>query len=301
MKRILVSTSSFGIYDNTPLDKLKDGGYDILMNPFNRKLVKDELLKMLPGVSGIIAGLEMIDRDVLKSSKLKVISRVGAGMSNIDLKTAEEMGIQIFSTPDAPTNAVAELTVAGMLNCLRQIPQMNQDLHNRQWNRQNGLQLEGKKVLIIGFGRIGRRVAELLKPFNAELLIVDPFLKKTGVNVLSIEEALPQADIITFHCSGEERVLTRERFQLVKQGAIICNAARGGLIDEDELIVSLNKGQITGCWLDTFEEEPYTGKLTEFPQVILTPHVGSYTRECRVKMEMQAVDNLITGFNEGRK
>lgn len=300
-RKILTGTSSFADFDKAPLNKLIEADFHVVQNPYKRKLTKSELLELLGDVSGIIAGLEPLDREVLRNSKLKVISRVGAGLSNVDLKTSEELGIKVYSTPDAPANAVAELTVAGMLNCLRQIPQMSQDLHNKQWNRQNGLQLEGKKILIIGYGRIGRRVAELLKPFNVELIVVDPFLKKTGVNVLPIEDALPQADIITFHCSGEDRVLTRERFKLVKEGAIICNAARGGLIDEDALIVSLENGQVSGCWLDTFEEEPYTGKLTEFPQVILTPHVGSYTRECRVKMEMQAVDNLITGFNEGHK
>jgi len=300
-KKVLTGTSSFADFDKAPLNKLIEADFHVVQNPYKRKLTKAELLELLGDVSGIIAGLEPLDREVLRSSKLKVISRVGAGLSNVDLQASEELGIRVYSTPDAPTNAVAELTVAGMLNCLRQIPQMNQDLHNKLWIRQNGLQLEGKKVLIIGYGRIGRRVAELLRPFNVELIVVDPFVKEKGLNVLSIEDALPQADIITFHCSGEGRILTRERFKLVKKGAIICNAARGGLIDEDELIEALNNGQVSGCWLDTFEEEPYTGRLTKFSQVILTPHVGSYTRDCRVKMEMQAVDNLITGFREAKK
>lgn len=291
--KILTATSTFSEFEPRPLEKLVQSGFEVTHNPYRRKLTKEEVMSLLDGVTGIIAGLEPLDGEVLRRSDLKVISRVGAGISNVDLRTAEELGIKVFSTPDAPVSAVAELTIAGMLNCLRQIPAMDRDLHKGEWNRRNGYQLEGKTVLIIGFGRIGRRVAKLLEAFDVRILAVDPFVKDAGANLVEIDEALPQADIITFHNSGEECILNRERFGQLKDNVIICNAARGGLIDESALEDALKEKRILACWLDTFEQEPYKGKLARFDNVILTPHVGSFTRECRVKMEMQAVDNLI--------
>ncbi|MGE0268312.1 MAG: phosphoglycerate dehydrogenase [Candidatus Omnitrophota bacterium] len=291
--KILTSTSSFGSYDVSPLNKLRDADFEVIGNPYKRKLSREEVLALLPGVTGLIAGVEPLDRDVLQQSQLRVISRVGAGVSNIDLKAAERLGIKICSTPDAPTNAVAELTIAGMLTCLRKISWMDRDLHAGKWQRQDGYQLEGKNVAIIGFGRIGRRVAELLMPFNVHLLIVDPFCSDKSIRTVTLETALSQADIITFHTSGDECILSRDLFKILKPGVVICNAARGGLIDESALIDYLDAGGILGCWLDTFENEPYKGRLSTYQNVVLTPHVGSFTRECRIKMEMQAVDNLI--------
>lgn len=297
--KILTGTSSFGGYDTAPLKRLQSENFETILNPYKRKLTKDEVMELLPGISGLIAGLEPLDAEVLRQSELKVISRVGAGISNIDLDVAAQLGIKVCATPDAPTNAVAELTVAGILNCLRQIPAMDRDLHEGEWNRRNGYQLEGKTVLIVGYGRIGRRVAELLRPFGVKLLVADPLYKGSDMTPQPLESALPDADIVTFHCSGEDCLLTSELFASLKDGVVLCNAARGGLIDEAALISSLESGQTRACWLDTFSEEPYQGKLREFPQAVLTPHVGSFTRECRIKMELQAVDNLINALKTG--
>ena len=118
------------------------------------------------------------------------------------------------------------------------------------------------------------------------------------VRFLSLEEALPQADIITIHAAGDRIILGRKEFAAMKNGVFLLNCARGNIIDEAELVRSLENGLVSGAWLDCFSEEPYVGPLTKYPQVILTPHVGSYTAECRKRMEMEAVDNLITGFQE---
>lgn len=294
-QKILTGTSSFGKFDSKPLEVLEQAGYEVMLNPHARKLSKDEVMNLLNGVTGLIAGLEPLDADVLRKSELKVISRVGVGISNIDLKVAEELGIKVCSTPDAPTDAVAELTVAGILNGLRHIPQMDRDLHQGKWIRQNGSQLKGKTVLIVGYGRIGRRVAELLAVFGVKLLIVDPLVE--AVNRVSLEAGLKQADIVTLHLSGEHCVLGPKEFSLIKKGAYICNAARGTLIDESALIQALDSGVVRGCWLDTFEDEPYSGPLTNYDQAILTPHVGSFTRECRIQMEKEATHNLISALS----
>ncbi len=298
--KILITPSSFGELDLEPIDELVKNGFEVVKNPFGRKITTQELKELLLGTVGLIAGLETIDRETLRNSTLKVISRCGVGMSNIDLKAAKELGIIVKNTPDAPTIAVAELTLGALLGLLRMIPQMSQDLHQEGWNKKIGTQLSGKNVLIIGFGRIGRYLVKLLRPFNVKLLAVDPALSGIvdGVPIVSIKRALPQADIICLHLSGATQVLGKEEFSKVKKGVLILNAARGGVIDEEGLEEAIKEEKVAGVWLDVFAEEPYAGPLVDYPQVLLTPHVGSYTRECRKRMEMEAVSNLLSALRQ---
>lgn len=295
--RILIGPSSFAATDKTPLDRLIVAGYEVIDNPYKRKLTKKELLDLLDdNVVGLIAGLETIDREVLEKTRLQVVSRVGAGLSNVDLAAARDLGVGVFNTPAAPTNAVAELTVGAMLSLLRMIPQMNQALHDRQWQKKIGLQLQGKTVAVIGFGRIGRRVAELLSPFRVNILVVDPNLDESacaGYKKLTLWTALPEADIVTIHSSGQDCLIAEKEFSLMKKGSYLLNVARGGVISESALVRAIEDGTLAGAWLDTFGEEPYSGPLCSFPNVILTPHAGSYTAECRLQMENEAVDNLL--------
>ncbi|MCX5715879.1 MAG: phosphoglycerate dehydrogenase [Candidatus Omnitrophica bacterium] len=298
-EKVLIGPSTFCAVDKEPLERLRKTGCVILDNPFKRKLTKDELVTLLSnGITGIIAGLEPLDREVLGKSALKVISRCGAGLSNIDLEAARELKIKICATPDAPTTAVAELTVGALLSMLRMLPQMDRDLHEGRWSKKIGAQLEGKTVLIIGLGRIGKRVADLLASFNVRIIAADPVRNKAekGIEILPLDRALREADIITIHASGNDRIIGKDEFKIIKKGAYLLNASRGNVIDEVSLIRALEEGGISGAWLDTFDTEPYNGPLTKYPQVILTPHAGSYTAECRKVMEMQAVDNLIAAF-----
>jgi len=301
--KVLIGPSTFAELDTKPLAHLQAAGCEVIKNPYKRKLTKSELMNFLKyDVTGLIAGLEPLDREVLRRSKLRVISRCGAGLSNIDLRAAKELGIKVRYTPDGPTTAVAELTLGALLSMLRMIYQMDRDLHNGKWTKKIGLQLEGKTVAIIGFGRIGRKVASLLEAFNIRIIAVDPNLHEEieGMEVLPLNKALGQADIITIHSSGEQQIIGENEFKLIKQGTFLLNAARGELVDEQSLIRALEEGKIRGAWLDTFKVEPYRGSLTKYPQVILTPHIGSYALECRRSMEMEAAKNLICAFEENK-
>ncbi|MFH2047090.1 MAG: phosphoglycerate dehydrogenase [Pseudomonadota bacterium] len=295
--KILIGPSSFAESDKKPLDRLLAAGFTVIDNRFKRKMTREELHTLLKeDVVGILAGLEPLDRDVLSQSHLKCISRVGAGMNNVDIEAAKELNIAVFNTPDGPTSAVAELTVGALVTLLRWLPQSHQALHDRKWVRKIGGQIEGKTIAIIGFGRIGRRVAELLAPFRAQLIAVDPFLVKSltlPCPLLPMEEALSQADIITIHTSGDECLFDAAAFSLMKSGTLLLNAARGSIISEKALINALDKGIVAGAWLDTFEKEPYEGLLCSYENVVLTPHIGSYTAECRQNMENEAVSNLL--------
>ncbi len=299
-RKVLLGPSTFAAIDKAPLDMLLQEGFEVIENPFKRKLTKNELMELLSdNVAGIIAGLEPLDREVLKKSKLQVISRCGSGMSNVDQQAAKELGVKVFSTPFGPTSAVVELTLGILLSMLRMVPQMDRDLRNGKWNKKIGQQLAGKTVAIIGFGRIGQGVAKALQPFDVKILAVDPFVIEKeicGTPLVALKDALQEADIITLHVSGEEQIVGRKELQLVKQGAFLMNAARGRLIDHEALLESLENGKLAGVWLDTFPDEPYKGPLSNFQQVVMTPHIGSYTKECRSSMEMESVENLIEGF-----
>ena len=299
-KKILIGPSSFAEKDKNPLELLQQQGYTVINNPYGRKLTKEELLILLePDVVGLIAGLEKLDRDVMSKSHLQCISRVGSGISNVDLAAAKDLNIVVKSTPDGPTQSVAELTVGALLSLLRLIPEMNEDLHNGKWAKKIGYELKGKVCLVIGYGRIGKRVADLLKAFGVDIVVYDPYLQsQIGFKKIEqIEDILPTVDIITVHSSGENCLFSGKEFLLMKDGVFILNAARGNAIDEQALINALESKKILGAWLDTFVEEPYTGELTKYKNVLLTPHAGSYTIECRRSMEIEAVNNLINSIN----
>ena len=295
---VLIGPSSFGQADPSPLNLLTEAGLKVSPNPFGRKLTKAEVLELLPGSIGLIAGLECIDRDVLNTSGLRVVSRCGSGLSNVDLDAARDLGVRIFFTPEGPTQAVAEMTLGVMLCLMRNVIAMNDRLHKGHWHKQTGFQLKEKTILIVGFGRIGRRVAALLEPFDVRILVCDPQTAVTGCDyeMVNLVEGIPRADIITLHASGETTLLGRSELDLVKKGVFILNAARGALIDEEVLLHYLTNGSIAGCWLDAFSQEPYIGPLSSLDNVILTPHVGSYTREGRLSMEMEAAMNLLKGL-----
>jgi len=298
--KILIGTSSFGVTDDAPLRTLEAAGIDVVMNPYGRKIDDAELPALLSDDTvGIIAGLETLDRPTLSTSGIRVVSRVGAGMSNVDLEAARELGVLVYSTPDAPTRAVAELTLGAMLSLLRQLPPMDRDMHAGKWVKRLGRQLDQRTVAIIGFGRVGRRLASLLAPFGTRVVVVAPSLEEAhtdGLPVLTLDDALAQADIVTVHASGDERILDERAFSLLRERTLVLNAARGACISEPALIAALDSGRVAGAWIDTFEQEPYSGPLAAYDNVLLTPHVGSNTIECRVEMEQDAVDHLLTGL-----
>ena len=301
---ILIAPSSFAERDATPLQRLKSAGFGIIDNAQKRRLTREELVALLaPNVIGVIAGLEPYDAGVLRQSSLKVVSRVGSGIANVDVAAARELGIAVESTPTGPTAAVAELTIGGLLAVARLIPEMNAELHAGRWEKRIGVQVEGRTIAIVGYGRIGRRVAELLQPFHVRIIVVDPFLspgRGRDLEVMSLEEALPIADVVSLHCAGEDLVMGEPQIAAMKEGAILLNAARGGVVDEAALARALHAQRLHGAWIDTFAKEPYQGPLASCRNTVLTPHVGSYTEECRSSMETEAVENLLRVLGNSR-
>ena len=296
--KIAIGPSSFASVNKTPLKVLKSKGLEVINNPYARKLTENEIIDHLQGVDGLIAGLEPLNSNVFqKSTDLKVIARVGIGMENVDMKSAEIHKIKVSNTPDGPTDAVAEMTLAAALSLSRNIVQANGALHEKQWEKSIGMGLKNANVLIVGYGRIGSKVADYFRILGAQILVCDPFVTKndlqSGEELLELKDGLKLADIITLHAGGDNPILTETEFKMMKKGAIVLNSARANLIDEGALIYALDSGNVSSAWLDVFWNEPYTGKLTDYDQVLLTPHMSTYSVQCRRDMEMAAVENLL--------
>jgi D-3-phosphoglycerate dehydrogenase len=300
--KVLISTTSFAEYDHLPLDMIRRRGLEIQMNPLRRKLTEEEIADLIPDFEGLIAGTEPLTEKVMKNAKrLRVISRCGTGLDNVDKAAAEKMGIKVFNTPGAPTLAVAELTVGLILNLLRKVGQMNIAVKNGRWDKQMGNLLHNKKVGIIGFGLIGQKTGELLSGFGVELAHCDIESKTCSLKCdrLSFEDILGWADVITLHLSppkGCDALIGNRELKLMKKGSWLINVSRGGMVDEKALYEHLRNGHLSGAALDVFEQEPYVGPLRDLDNVILTPHIGSYAKEARIEMERQAAENLLKGF-----
>ncbi|MBP7055806.1 MAG: phosphoglycerate dehydrogenase [Candidatus Omnitrophica bacterium] len=296
---IVITTTSFGEYDPLPINKCKEAGYDVVLNPYKRKIGQEELLQLAASAVGLVAGTEPLTGEVLsKLPQLRVISRCGVGLENVDLEAAKRLRIKVFNTPDGPTMAVAELTVGLLLNLLRKVNNADTAVKNGRWEKPMGNLLSGKQVGIIGFGRIGREVAKLLLPFGcvltyADLQVQDPV---PGVLALSKKELLERSDVILIHAATKEEIIGRREFEIIKKGAWLINMSRGGAVNEELLYERLVKGDLAGTALDVFVDEPYVGPLRGLKNVILTPHIGSYAREARVAMEIQSIENLLKGL-----
>jgi D-3-phosphoglycerate dehydrogenase len=292
------SPSSFGEADDAPIRLLARLGISVRPNPFGRRLTEEEAIQHLGGVDGLIAGLEPLNRRVLSSAdRLRAVARVGIGVDNVDHEAAGELGIRVSNTPDAPAAAVAELTIASALSLLRGLGPANEALHQGQWRKTVTQGLGGTAVLLIGFGRIGRAVARLFQAFGARLMVVDPEVAGEGVSdveLVTLVEGLGRARVVSVHASGRSCILGEAELRAVGPGTFLLNSARGELVDEAALCRALDDGRIAGAWFDVFREEPYSGPLIRYDQVLLTPHVGTYTVTCRKAMEMQATVNLLS-------
>lgn len=303
MPKILITTSSFVVQNNRYVDLLESQGFEIICNPYGRRLTESEVLNLLKDdVIGMIAGVEPLTRKVLQNAPcLKVVSRCGIGMDSVDLCACSEIGTWVCNTPDAPTMAVAEITVAIMLDLLRNVSQVDRNIRSGNWKPLMGNLLSCQTIGIIGYGRIGKKVCQILRSFGSNLLVHDKqdVIPEPPMDVVCLDELLSSSDIVSLHVPYEpatHHLIDRDRISSMKTGALLLNVSRGGLIEEDELYAALKSGKLAGAGLDAFEQEPYRGPLTELPQVVLTAHMGSYAKECRIQMEREAAANLVQGL-----
>jgi len=302
-KKALITTVPFADKNALPIELLEDAGIDYVINPLNKKLTEDELAEMVTDFDVIIAGTEPITVKVMdQAGKLKHISRVGIGLDSVDLLAAEERGIKVSYTPDAPAPAVAELTIGMMLTLLRSVHVSNSEMHAGRWHRFFGRRLSEATIGIIGVGRIGHKVLTHLEGFgNPRIMVNDltPDLALEAAQKLewaSKEKIYKQADIISLHVPLThltKNMVKKEHLLSMKEDAIIINTARGGIINEQDLYDVLQTGHISAAAIDVFDFEPYSGNLREIPRCLLTAHMGSMSVDCRTRMEIEATEEAV--------
>lgn len=301
--QILISTSSFNLDNFSELSVIRSSGIEVKLNPFKTRLTEDQVIELLGAESvGLIAGLESLNSRVLRSATaLKVIARVGTGLDSVDLGEAAKLGIKVLNTPDAPTSAVAELTLGHILGLLRNIAKADRQIRDNKWQGQMGTLLETKTVGVVGFGRIGQRVAKLVASFGAKVIVSDPYTDTTEYENCALDELCQRVDVLTLHLPYVEKthnLIGSRQFQLMKKGSFVINVSRGGLIDEIALLQALESEHIAGAALDCFEQEPYFGPLSKLECVQMTAHMGTYARETRDQMEREASLLLVKALRE---
>jgi len=304
---VYIALQKFCERDDRPRKLLREAGFNLKENSLGRRPRKEELPDLLREVDAVIAGVEPYGAEVLAAlPRLKCISRCGAGNDAIDLKTARERSIAVFTTPDETTEPVAQMTVAMILALARNLPLHLRDFNQGSWKKHTGVLLSEWTIGLVGFGRIGRAVARHLHPFGPKILATDPALASaqlpSGVEERSLQNLLAQSDLISLHANrhpAEGPLLGPEEFHRMKPDCRLVNTARGHLIDEAALLAALKAGQISAAALDVFQEEPYTGPLAQLPQVLLTPHVSTLTTASRAAMELRSAQNVVEFFSRG--
>lgn len=273
----------------------------------------------------IVRSATKVNKAVIDGGKnLKIIARGGVGLDNIDVEYAQSKGIQVFNTPQASSRAVAELAVAHLFTLARMLQRSNRELAGggdfKQLKKEfeSGFQIKGKTLGIIGFGRIGQELARIALGLGMKVRAHDPYVNDAEIGIQlgdyqdlklcvkisteSFEKVLRESDILSFHIPGAGNPLIGAReLGLVKQGAILINTARGGVIDEAALLAALDAGKIAGAGLDVFENEPTPqAALLRHPKVSCSPHIGASTMEAQAYIGMELADKIIGFFGDDK-
>ncbi len=270
----------------------------------------DRLAELAPLYDAIVvrSNVRVTEKAIRKGStgRLKLIVRAGIGLDNIDVEAARRYGVEVRNTPEAPVNSVAELTLGLIIAAARRIVELDGMVKRGNWRKEYGIEIHGKTALIVGVGRIGSRVAELLKAIGVNVLgydIREVLEARRGLvePVYSLCEGLSRADIVSIHVplTSETRGMLgrRELLECLKPGAILVNTSRGGVVDEEALLEALENGRLHAVALDVLENEPPRGRVEQellaHPRVIVTPHIGSQTPEAQERIAREAARIII--------
>jgi len=282
--------------------KLCERYENVKFNERGERLAEDNLVDFLRGCKKAIVGLETVDHDLLnRLPDLKVISKYGVGLDNVDIEAAQRFGVQIGWTPGVNRRSVAEWVIAVAIVLLRKANEANSEAIKGIWRPRLGALLSGKTFGIVGCGAIGKDVVQLLQPFGCELLVYDireypEFFERYHIKCVLLSELLQQSDIVTIHLpfnKSTENMLSHDVLRQMKRGGVLLNAARGGIVDEAALRALLIEGSIGAAGFDVFQEEPPTDlELLSLPNFFVTPHIGGSAIEAVIAMGEAAINGL---------
>jgi len=308
--QILVTPRSFAQWDEYPLVILERAGFTVKRNPLQRPLTEAEMVDSVRNIDGLIIGIDPVSEAVIESAgRLRVISKYGVGIDNIDILAATKRGIVVTFTPGTNTEAVADLTFGLMIAASRRIVAADRAVKEGRWERFMGVDLWGRSLGIIGAGQIGKAVARRAQGFNMRLLAFDtqPDLQwsaSIGVEYVALEQLMARSDFVTLHLpltSVTSGLIDKRLIGLMKKTSVLVNTSRGGIIDEAALTEALNEGKIFAAAMDVFSEEPVRNQqLLAARSLTVTPHIGAYSRGALNAMGLKAVENLVAVFNGTR-
>lgn len=286
------------------MEILEKNGYILELNPFDRTMTEDELIERIKGASALVAGSDKVTKRVLEagSPTLKIVAKQGVGYNTIDIEAAKELGIAVTITPGANSKSVADLTMGLILNAARNISGMDRAIRNNEWYRYTGCELNNKIIGIVGMGHIGGEVAKRAYAFGMKILAYDiyprqDFIEKYNVTYVSLEKLFKQSDVITLHApaiKATENMINRDSLNLMKSTAILVNAARGELINEEDLYEALKNKKIGFAALDVYKNEPLkNSKLTDLENIVFTAHAGAYTKSAIIGAGVIASEEIV--------
>lgn len=289
--------------------------YDARLNPDDRLYTRDELIERARGAQAILpCHTEHLRADVIERlpPEVRIIANFSVGYDHVDVEAARRRGIVVTNTPDVLSDATAELTIMLMIGAARRAGEGEKLVRERRWKDWSpafmvGTQVTGKRLGILGMGRVGRVVARRARGFDMAVHYHDlrPLPDASeGVFHGTLEEMLPHCDFLSLHCNvtpATRGVMNAARFALLPDGAILVNAARGALVDDDALVAALQSGRLRAAGIDAYNNEPdVDSRIVALPNTFLMPHIGSATRETRDAMGFRALDNL-DAFFAGRE
>lgn len=267
-------------------------------------LTKAELLGIIPNYHALLvrSQTKVTAEVIAHATSLKLVGRAGIGVDNIDIDAATKAGVLVMNAPEGNAITTAEHAIALMMSLARNIPDACASLRGGKWEKTkfNGVEIHGKKLGIIGLGKIGRIVASLARGLRMQIVAFDPFVDQDvadqcGARLLPLDEMLEQSDFVTIHAALVEKtrhLLNDAAFSKLKKGAFVIHAARGGIIEEAALLRALESGIVRGAALDVFEEEPPSSEnpLLKHPRVIVTPHLGASTEEAQNRVAFEIAE-----------
>lgn len=287
-------------------DMMKAAGFEVV----EQKLTPEELLEQIENYSAImVRSATKVTKEVIdKGKNLKCIARGGVGLDNIDVAYAKEKGIAVLNTPGASSISVAELAIAHMFAVSRFLNQSNVEMRQGKWPKKEyakGIELTGKTLGLLGFGNIGREVAKRAIGLGMTVIAFDPFVTSTDMNVklVSKDEVIKNSDFISLHMpliKAEGPAVGEKEIAAMKNGVIIINCARGGVVCEKALLSGLNSGKVKYAGIDVFENEPFTEaqhELINHPRVSVTPHIGASTVEAQDRVGEEIAQKVINCLN----
>lgn len=245
----------------------------------------------------IVRSATKVTDELLQSApKLKVVARAGVGLDNVDKAACEKRGIRVVNTPGASSNSVAELALGMMLGFARRIPKADSSMKAGQWLKKEltGTELQGKTLGVVGLGRIGSLLAMKANALGMNILYCDLNSSTLGKKV-NLEELFSSSDYISLHVPLTEQtkdMVDAAMLSRMKRNAVLINTARGGLVDEEALYAALKEGRIAGACLDVYPSEPYSGKLCQLPNAVLTPHIAGSTAEAQARIGQELIEKL---------